>query len=162
MIRLGRKAGLSLLTIFILFSFTAMPGYSQTGKVGFVDLRKAFYEYDKTKKMESNLSDLTEDTQAKREEMVETITKLREESELLTGGAKEKKEVEIDRQLAELQEFDRKARQEILNKKNDMFKEVVEDIQKVVEDLGKKASMNTFLIPVTLCTRMINLNSRKQ
>ncbi|MBU0683528.1 MAG: OmpH family outer membrane protein [Candidatus Omnitrophota bacterium] len=138
MIRLCKKACLSFVMGLMLFSFMAMPSYSQSGKIGYVDLRKAFYEYDKTKKMEDNLGDLTEDTQAKREEMVDKVTKLREESELLTGSAKEKKEAEIDKGLALLQDFDRKARQDILNKKNDMFKEVVEDIQKVVEDLGKK------------------------
>jgi outer membrane protein len=123
---------------FVMLSFLASPAYSQSGKMGYVDLRRAFYEYEKTKKMETELNSLTEDRQKERDKMVAKITKLRDKIELLSGEARNKKQTEIDAELVKLQEFDRDTRQELLTKKNDMFREVVEDIQKVVEDLGKK------------------------
>ncbi len=134
----AKKVLVFLMTGFVAFGFLAPLSHAQGGKMGYVDLRRAFYEYEKTKKMENELNGLTEDRQKERDKMVEKITKLRDKIELLSGDARSKKQGEIDAELVKLQEFDRGTRQEILTKKNDMFREVVEDIQKVVEELGKK------------------------
>lgn len=133
------------LSVFILFGLLSPAGYSADGKMGYVDLRKAFYEYDKTKSLEKELNDLTEDRQGTRTAKIETITKLRDEAELLNGDARNRKQGEIDAKLVELQEFDRETRQELLNKKNDMFREVIDDIQKVVEGIGKQGNYDYVL-----------------
>ncbi|MEA3489437.1 MAG: OmpH family outer membrane protein [Candidatus Omnitrophota bacterium] len=123
----------------------AAPGYSADVKIGYVDLRQAFYEYDKTKNMEQELAAFTEDTQEKRTKMIEGITKLRDEAELLSEEAKRKKQGEIDNKLSELQEFDRGTRQTLLNKRNDMFREVIDDIQVVVKTMGKEGGYDYVL-----------------
>jgi len=133
------KRSLSILTaFFIAFSILASAGYCKELKIGYVDLRKAFYEYQKTQTLEKNLNKLTETSQERRNKKIEAITKLRDEVELLSGAARNKKEKEIDEKLVDLQDFDRTTRQDLLNKKNDMFREVVDDIQKIVENMGKK------------------------
>jgi len=134
-----------LATVFVVVGLLAPSGYSKGGKMGYVDLRRAFYEYEKTKSLEAELTSLTEDRQGKRTDMVGVITKLRDEAELLKGDTRDKKQGEIDVKLAELQEFDKVTRQELLNKKNDMFRGVIDDIQKVVEDLGKKGQYDYVL-----------------
>ncbi len=106
-------------------------------KVGYVDLRRAFYEYQKAKDLETQLSSLTGDRQDERNKKVDEVTRLRDELALLAGEAKAKKEKEIEEKLAKLQEYDKEIRQELLTKKNDMFREVIEDIQKVVESIGQ-------------------------
>ena len=108
------------------------------GKIGYVDLRKAFYEYEKTKTFETELNKVTEQRQGERMKKVEVISKMRDEMELLSGNARNKKQTQVETEIASLNEFDRTTRQQLLNKKNDMFREVVEDIQKIVEDMGKK------------------------
>jgi Skp family chaperone for outer membrane proteins len=110
-----------------------------------VDLRRAFYEYEKAKNMESELNGLTEERKSERTGKIEAITKLREEAELLTGDARARKEQMIDAKLTELQAFDRDVRQTLLNKKNDMFREVIDDIQKVVDEIGKKEAYSYIL-----------------
>jgi len=136
-----KKLSLKMIIMFVVASvlFLMNPSFvmAENGKVGYVDLRKAFYEYDKTKTMKDSIDDLTEDRQVKRDKMIAAISKMRDEVELLTGAAKEKKMKQINDQSLEIQEFEREARQELLGKENDMFKEVVEDIQEVVEKLGK-------------------------
>ncbi|MBL7072188.1 MAG: OmpH family outer membrane protein [Candidatus Omnitrophica bacterium] len=136
--KMGRKTVVMFMVAAVLFLMKPSFVMAENGKVGYVDLRKAFYEYDKTKTMKDSIDDLTEDRQAKRDKMIEAISKLRDEAELLTGSAKEKKMKQINDKSLEIQEFEREARQELLGKENDMFKEVVEDIQKVVEKLGKE------------------------
>ena len=139
MVNSGRKLFMFLVTGFVIFGLLVPSGYSAgSNKMAYVDLRRTFYEYEKTKTMEDQLSGLTEDRQKERDKMVTKITKLRDKAELLSGDARNKKQSEIDNELVKLQEFDRTTRQELLTKKNDMFREVVEDIQKVVKDLGKK------------------------
>jgi len=136
----------ALLTLVLSAAVFAAPAaFSQDIKIGYVDLRKAFYEYDKTKTLEEELEALTEDTQDKRTRMIEEITKMRDEAALLSDDAKKKKQRLIDSKLAELQEFDRDARANILNKKNDMFRVVIEDIQDVVEKMGKEGGYDYIL-----------------
>ena len=133
-----KKTAVIVMAGIILSGMFALAGYSQEAKMGYVDLRKAFYEYKKTKALETELTELTEATQQKRNTMIQNITKLRDETELLKGAAKEKKQAETENMLKELQQFDKETREVLLNKRNDMFKQVVDDIQKVVEGIGKK------------------------
>lgn len=127
-----------LVAALLVFGMTVPAGYAKDGKVGYVDLRRAFYEYEKTKTLETELTSLTESSQTERTKLVEQITKLRDEAEMLSGKAREQKQAAIDAELVKLQDFDRKTRQTLLNKKNDMFREVIDDIQMVVEGIGKK------------------------
>jgi len=135
----------ALAVVFAVFGMLAPSGYSEDIKIGYVDLRRAFYEYEKAKDMESQLSDLTEERKTERTKKIEAITKMREEAELLSGDARVKKEKGIDNKLTELQGFDRDVRQQLLNRKNDMFREVIEDIQKVVDILGAKEGYSYIL-----------------
>ena len=131
-----RKMAAICLVDFIVSQVAVLAAYAEA-KIGYVDLRRAFYEYEKTKTFETELNALTEERQAKRTGMIAAITKLRDEGELLQGEARQQKQTAIDAKLAELQEFDRDTRQQLLNKKNDMFRAVVDDIQKVVTEMGK-------------------------
>jgi len=71
--------------VFLSCALVVPAGTAQELKLGYVDLRKAFYEYDKTKDLENKLNTLTEDRQTKRTKMIEVITKARDEAELLSG-----------------------------------------------------------------------------
>lgn len=140
MLRNIKKTCMIILAVCIVLSFSISPAYSAELKIAYIDIRRAFYEYEKAKTMEVELNELTEDSQEKRDKMISSITKIRDEGELLSGNAKVKKQKEIDIKLTELQEFDKTIRQELLNKKNDMFRQVIEDIQVVAEDIGKKGA----------------------
>ena len=140
-----RKTVALLMAVLMISGFAHTAAHSDTGKMGYVDLRRAFYEYNKTSKLESEINELAEATQEKRDTMVRNITRLRDESELLQGAAKERKQAEVDNMLRELQQFDHETRENILNKRNEMFQDVVADIQKVVESIGKKAGYEYIL-----------------
>lgn len=127
-------------TVLLAAAFAGMgiaSAYAAEGKTGYVDLRKAFYEYGKTKTFETQLNDITAKRDTERAKQVEAITKLRDEMNTLQGDAKAAKQAEADTKIAALQTFDTETRQQLLTKKNDMFKEVIDDIQKIVESLGK-------------------------
>ena len=85
-----------LVAFFVAFSILASTGYCKELKIGYVDLRKAFYEYQKTQTLEKDLNKLTEMSQEKRNKKIESITKLRDQMELLSGAARGEKEKAID------------------------------------------------------------------
>ena len=132
------KRSLLILVAAIVIAGLVVPMAHAADKIGYVDLRRAFYEYEKSKTFDAELSGITDERTKERDKMVEEIRKLRDEGELLKGGAKEKKQAEIDGKITALNEFDRVTRQELLNKKNDMFRTIIDNIQKVVEAIGKK------------------------
>ena len=138
MTRKNKNVVIGVIVVFMVLVMAAASGYAEVGKIGYVDLKRAFYEYEKTKNMEEDLGVLTEKSEKERTLIVEDITTLRDEFELLAGDAKIKKQEIIRGKLEGLQTFDKNTRQELLSKKNDMFKEVIEDIQQIVEAIGKK------------------------
>lgn len=136
--RFSKRTAVVLAMVLITASLLSGVAYAADGKVGYVDLRRAFYEYEKTKDLETGLTSFTGERQTERTAKVQELTNLRDAAEMLKGDAREKKQQAIDGKLMELQEYDRTTRQDILNKRNEMFREVIEDIQKVVEEIGKK------------------------
>ena len=138
MMSLLRKTGMMFIVGLVICGLIAPMGFCKELKVGYVDLRKAFYEYEKTKTLEGELTSLTEESQTKRNTMIEEITKLRDQAELLSGDKLTTKQKELDVKLTELQNYDRETRQALLDKKNDMFRAVIDDIQEIVEDIGEK------------------------
>jgi len=142
---LNKKVLVSLITVFIMVTSMAAMAYSEGLKVGYVDLRKAFYEYKKTKTMEDELNKLAEDIQGKRDKKIEELTKLRDKAELMDGDKRARQEQIINEKLQELQAFDQDTRQDLFNKKNDMFRTVIDEIQKVVENMAKSGNYDYVL-----------------
>ena len=134
-----------LIAVLLVIGVMVSPARAQEGKIGYVDLRKAFYEYEKTKTFETELNKITDTRQNERTKKVERISKLRDEMELSSGTARNNKQKQVEEAITALNEFDLDTRQMLLNKKNDMFREVIDDIQKIVEDIGKKGNYDFVL-----------------
>lgn len=134
------KITMGVLAIMLGFSVIfSNAAFSEAAlKMGYVDLRKVFMEYEKSKTYDKELNDLTAKLTADRDKLVAEIKTMKEESQLLSDKAKEAKEGEITAKINELNQMDQKARQEFITKKNDMFKEVIDDIQAVVNDMAQK------------------------
>jgi len=131
------KIILGIFIVCVLASFSASFAYSKELKIGYVDIRRAFYEYERTKTLEDELMEMTTDRQNIRDTLVKELTQLNDEAELLKGEAKAKKQKEVDEKFLELQAFDKDLRKRILNKKNDMFREVIDEVQRVATDIGE-------------------------
>ncbi|MCK4852165.1 MAG: OmpH family outer membrane protein [Candidatus Omnitrophica bacterium] len=133
-------------TVFLGLVFVASSAFAAKDmKIGHVDLRRAFYEYEKSKTYDKELSDITTKRGNERTKLVDEIKKLSDEAELLSDDAKAGKQKGIDAKIGMLNEFDRNTRQELLSRKNDMFREVIDDIQKIVVNIGKKEKYDYIL-----------------
>ena len=133
----SKRSVIAVAVFLVIAGFFAASAYAKDMKFGYVDLRKAFYEYGRTADMEKDLNELSEKQQAERVKKIEVINKLRDQGEMSQGQAKVQKQKEIEGKLLELQQFDETARIEWLNKKNEMFRDIVDDIQKIVTDIGE-------------------------
>ena len=112
--------------------------YAKELKVGYVDMRKVFYEYKKTKDFNKELE--KEDGQLKQEidKRTESIRKLRDEIDMLSEQAQEKRQPELREKVKELDDFRREKMESLIKRKDDLFKEIREDIMSVAEKYAKK------------------------
>ena len=84
-----------LVSVFFIFASGLAIAESQ-GKIGYIDLSKAFDEYQKTKDFDKELEGKGDMKQKDREKVVQDIRKMREELELMNKNSREKKEVDIE------------------------------------------------------------------
>jgi len=127
--------------LVIIFCFV-LSGYAFSAglKIGYVNMRKVFYEYKKTKEFNDKLEKEEKQIKKEIEKRTDEVRKLRDEMDLLSEKAKERKEPALRKEMAELDEFRRSKVDGILRKKDEMFKEIRENILKVTEQYAKKNS----------------------
>lgn len=119
--------------IAVLLLCVALCGTSFAGdpRMGLVNMRKVFYEYKKTKdfnvKLEGQEAEYKEEVDGKTEE----IRKLRDEIDMLSEEAREKKQPELRQKIKELDDFRRDKLEQFLREKDEMFKEIRKDILEV-------------------------------
>ena len=126
-----------LLIIVLCF---ALSGYAFCAdlKIGYVNMRKVFYEYKKTKEFNNKLEKEEKKIKEEIEKKTDKVRKIRDEMDLLSEGAREKKEPALRQKMGELDEFRRNKVDGILRKKDEMFKEIRESILNVTEQYARK------------------------
>ena len=114
-------------------------------KIGYVDVARIFDEYKKTQDLDKILEDKSSRKQVERDRMVKDIRKLKDESELMSESAREKKQDEIEAKIKKLQDFDRDARDELQRERDKMAKEILKEIDETIQGLGSKEGYTVIL-----------------
>src|SRR6185503_21290674 len=96
-----------------------------------------FDEYNKTKEFDKSLETKGASKQAERDKMVAEVKKLRDEAELSSAKAKDDKQAVIDEKLKVLQDFDRTTRDALRKERDSMVKDILKQIEVVIQDFGK-------------------------
>ncbi len=137
--------------LFIL-AFTAgcAPSYAEeTGKqdvkIGYINLGKTFDEYEKTQQYEKSLGDKGDKKEKDREKLVADIKKLKDEMILLSDKGKTEKQEAVDEKMAELQDFDKETRDELRSERDNMVRDILSEIDKVIRDFGEKNGFTVIL-----------------
>lgn len=148
-----RKLGLAISIAFIVTAcFAVLSGdvFAKDGKMGYVDLAKVSDGYTKTKDFEKSFETDVKGKDAERQKLVNEIRKLKDEQALLSEKAKAEKQAIIDGKITNLQEFDRKVRDELIKKRNQMLGEIQKDIDTVISSYAKEAEYDVVLIKQTV------------
>jgi Skp family chaperone for outer membrane proteins len=136
-----------------LIAFVAVSGGSAFAKeyrIGYVDLAKVSDEYSKTKEFEKSFEVQVKGKDAERQKFVDEIRKMKDEQALLSEKAKAEKQGAIDDKIKNLQEFDRKSRDELIKQRNQMLGEIQKDIDTVISAYAKEAGYDVVLIKQTV------------
>ena len=112
----------SIAALFIIGLFCG-SAIAKEYKIGYVDLAKVSDEYAKTKDFEKTFEVQVKGKDAERQKFVDEIRKMKDEQALLSDKAKAEKQTIIDGKITNLQEFDRRVRDELIKQRNQMLGE---------------------------------------
>ena len=126
-----------VLTLAVLLMMAA-AAQAEDLKIGYIDLSKTFDEYEKTRQYETSLGKKGDTKEAERQKLVDEIKELKDEMVLLSDKGKDDKQAAIDDKIKELQEFDRETRDELRKERDEMVRDILREIDKIVQDYGKE------------------------
>jgi len=132
---------IAVVGIFVLMCFASYAVSAQqpaSPKMAVVNLGVVFDEYYKTKEADKALEEKANAKKSERDKIVADVKKMRDELELLSDKAKEKKQADIDEKIKTLQEFDNNATQELRKQRDENLRVILQDIDTVVSDYAKK------------------------
>lgn len=123
----------------------AADGSDKDVKIGYINLGRTFDEYERTQQYERSLEDKGEKREKDREGLVADIKKLKDEMVLLSDKGKAEKQDGIDDKIRKLQEFDKDTRDELRSERDNMVRDILREIDKVIRDFGEKNSFTVIL-----------------
>jgi len=124
--------------LVVLGAFLVKQSFAAEAKFAYVDLATAFDSYQKTKDYDTKLQDMQQGKQKEIDVKVKEIKDAQDKLPLLAEKEKAKKQAEIDAKTKDLQDFQRKAETELREQRDNSLKEILKDIQDVVNDMSKK------------------------
>ncbi len=141
------RHSLLVVIIGIIFLFGLAPAHSAegAGKTGYIDSIRAFNQYQKTINYEKELEKKTSKKEAERKKKVFEIKRLREELELLSEKGRGKKQAQIEKKMKNLQDFDLATRTDLKKERDGVVREILEEIDKVVQEYGKSEGYSLIL-----------------
>lgn len=119
----------------VVFSGAAM---AKEAKFAYVNLSKVFDSYNKTKEYDAVLQKEADGFQKEREAMINKIKDGQSKLALMKENEKQKLSDELDQQKQALVQFDQQKRGDLAKKRDDKVREILQEIQKIVEGIAKK------------------------
>jgi len=139
-----RIVGIAALSIFAASVFGS-AAEAKEQKIGYVNMSLVFDSYEKTKKFDKDLEMKAEAKRKERETIVNQVKKLRDELDLLSEDKKTAKQPAVDEKVRELQAFDKDARETLRTQRDTMLKEILQEIDVVIKDVGQKEGYSFIL-----------------
>lgn len=160
---LERERLMRLLSFFVPFLalIISLPGTTmgKEMKVGVVNLNRVFDQYDKRKELENDFRDIRNRSEEVLKVKQDEAMALRDEIQLLEAGstARKKKEEDMEKVLLYLQIEDEVARKNLAKAEKEFYEELFQDINAVVEEVGKKEGFDLILKKEDIDTKSADL-----
>ena len=138
---------LRITLIFVIFLFTSnciLAGAEEL-KIGYINLGKTFDEYEQTQKYDKSLEKKGDSKKKERQKLVDEIRDLKDEMVLLSDSSKKEKQAVLDEKIKELQEFDEETRGELRQDRDEMVRDVLREIDDVIQEYGEKNGYTVIL-----------------
>ncbi len=136
---MNKKIALVVAVVFALGSIACFgsDAFAKEMKIGYANPAKIMSEYGKAKDAGKSLETKFKTKDAERKKLVDEITKMKDEQAMLSDKAKAEKQVAIDSKIKILQDFDKKAREELINERNDVAGGLENDVFKTISEYAK-------------------------
>ena len=133
-----------VVAVSFMMSIFVTQGFAQV-KIAYVDLSSIFDSYEKTKTFDKKLEVTQKQKREKLDKMVDEIKGLEDKLSLLSENEREKKQGEIQKKAQSLEAFQREAETDLRKERDERLKEILQDIQEVVEEIAKKEGYDVIL-----------------
>lgn len=141
----GKMKAFLVAVIVVIFVASGLLGYAESTKIGIVDFEKAFNEYHRTKEEDAKLKAQLEKDRAERDKLAQEINKMRDDLEKLGDEERKKKEEEIRAKVKELNEFQKKAIEDLKNKQRGLWLSIYGDVKDTVKEYAQKNGYTVIL-----------------
>jgi len=128
----------SMVAVGVVFLMAGLSFAAE--KFAYVELRKMFDEYERTKDADAEITALANTKQQERDELVEEIRRMKDEMVVLAdkGDEKRLKQEEIDVKIKELQQFDEMTRNQLREIRDQNVKDIFDDLNGAIQKYGEK------------------------
>jgi len=137
-----------LLVVFLgaIFALGLFTGISHAAdKIGYIDLSRAFNEYNKTKAYDKTLNDKEKVYTDDRDKKVADLKAFQDKISLLNDKERDAKKDELQSKVKTFQEFDRQKQTELKKEQEEKMKEIMTDIQEAVKKFAEKEAYTIVL-----------------
>jgi len=124
--------------IFVLSLLIVVGTSYAADKFAYVDLSKAFSEYEKTKSYDKVLTEKETVYDTERNKKVDEVKQFQDKMNLLSDKEKEAKKPEFETKLKSLQEYDRQKQTDLRKEQDTRMKEILKDIEDAVKQYAEK------------------------
>ncbi|UCH12529.1 MAG: OmpH family outer membrane protein [Candidatus Omnitrophota bacterium] len=136
----------SLVLLFaFIFSTVFAPAYAAELKIGYVDVARVFDNYNRTKDQDKILEQQNNKKKEERDKIVKQIRKMKDELDILSEKAKERKQTQIDEKIRELQEYDQQTRNGLRQQRDEVVRKILKEIEQVTEKYANENSYTMIL-----------------
>ncbi|MFC1698796.1 OmpH family outer membrane protein [Candidatus Omnitrophota bacterium] len=144
--------------VVVLFLTAAGSVYAEDFKIGFINLKKVLDDYKRVTDGEDQLLKEAESKNSEREKLVKEIKALREKIELLKDKQKEKKQLELDAKVKQLQDFTYQTRTDLRQDRDEKFREIMKEVKGVIDEYGQSRKYNIILDDTLLLYKVDTLD----
>lgn len=129
---------LSLVALFVAWlSPLAKAENPSSFKVAYINLNKAFDEYNKTKEYDAALAQKSTAYENDRNDKIKKIQDQQNKLSLMKENEKAKLQDQLDKDKNALLEYDRQQQTDLRKKRDDEIKEILLEIDKIVKDYAE-------------------------
>jgi len=123
----------------VLVSAFVLTGVAQAAdKFAFINLARAFSEYNKTKEFDKNLTEKEKNYTNERDKKLNELNALKDKFNLLSDKEKESKKTELENKAKAIKEFITQRENDLRKEQEDKMKEVLKDIETTVKTYSEK------------------------
>ncbi len=134
-----------ILSIMVVGLMITSAAFAKDMKIGYVDLSRLFDNYQKTKEFDAQLQRQGESFTKDRDGMIAKIRDAQGKLALLKEDEKNKLNDSIEKQKADLIEYDKQKRTELAKQRDEKVREILLEIEKIVSDMAKREGYDYIL-----------------